>query len=383
MSRAKRRFTLEKITEDRRTTNYAIFDDGQKEEILSQWIMCKCIRKVSTGREYGGRFVFYLNYLNIIGVEYAEADNNIVKRFINYVIYGDRENSNMFFSEPQITYSTLNGYIVAVTEFYKWLDNNYESNMEFEIKTDKHYVKKSFFYGQIYSQDYKYLIDKKIPLLKPKREFIKWYSDEEKEILCKNFKCLRDEAVFRLTLEGFRIDEVLSMELGNYDSLKRLIQPMRSKGKLSAYSAENNALRTVALPQKTCDIIDRYIVEERTAAENESGVINQHLFINIKKGSDFGQPLAYRNYLKILKRCAKRAGLNPDKIRTHSGRSTKVMEYIEHQVKHPQDGITDAILMECFGWKNIDSIQPYKNHNNQAIAIEIMKKLHAKENSDD
>lgn len=383
MSRAKRRFTLEKITEDRRITNYAIFDDGQKEEILSQWIMCKCIRKASTGREYGGRFVFYLNYLDTIGVEYAEADNNIVKRFINYVIYGDRENSNMFFSKPQITYSTLNGYIVAVTEFYKWLDNNYESNMEFEIKTDKHYVKKSFFYGQIYSQDYKYLIDKKIPLLKPKREFIKWYSDEEKEILCKNFKCLRDEAVFRLTLEGFRIDEVLSMELGNYDSLKRLIQPMRSKGKLSAYSVENNALRTVALPQKTCDIIDRYIVEERTATENESGVINQHLFINIKKGSDFGQPLAYRNYLKILKRCAKRAGLNPDKIRTHSGRSTKVMEYIEHQVKHPEDGITDAILMECFGWKNIDSIQPYKNHNNQAIAIEIMKKLHAKENSDD
>ena len=380
MSSAKRRFSLEKITENS-IVRYAIFDDELYEEKLSQWVMCKCIRKASTGREYGGRLVFYLNYLDSIDIEYADADNDTVKRFINYVIYGDRQNNNIVSTEPQITYSTLNGYIVAVTEFYKWLDNNYESNMEFEIKTDRHYVKKSFFYGQIYSQDYKYLIDKKIPLLKPKREFIKWYSDEEKESLCKNFKCLRDEAVFRLTLEGFRIDEVLSMELGNYDSLKRLIQPMRSKGKLSAYSVENNALRTVALPQKTCDIIDRYIVEERTVAENESGVINQNLFINIKKGTDFGQPLAYRNYLKILKRCAKRAGLDPDKIRTHSGRSTKVMEYIEHQVKHPEDGITDAILMECFGWKNIDSIQPYKNHNNPAIAIEIMKKLHAKENS--
>ena len=382
MSRTKRRFSLEKITETS-IVRYAIFDDGVYEEKLSQWVMCKCIRKASTGREYGGRLVFYLNYLDSIGVAYAEADNDTVKRFINYVIYGDRENNNIVSTEPQVTYSTLNGYIVALTEFYKWLDNNYESNMEFEIKKDRHYVKKSFFYGQIYSQDYKYLIDKKIPSLKPKREFIKWYSDEEKEIICKNFKCLRDEAVFRLTLEGFRIDEVLSMELGNYDSLKRLIQPMRSKGKLSAYSAENNMLRTVALPKKTCDTIDRYIVEERTVTENESGIINQNLFINIKKGADFGQPLAYRNYLKILKRCAKRAGLDPDKIRTHSGRSTKVMEYIEHQVKHPEDGITDAILMECFGWKNIDSIQPYKNHNNPAIAIEIMKKLHAKGNADD
>ena len=33
--------------------------------------------------------------------------------------------------------------------------------------------------------------------------------------------------------------------------------------------------------------------------------------------------------------------------------------------------------------KNIDSIQPYKNHNNPAIAIEIMKKLHTKENFDE
>lgn len=280
MSRTKRRFSLEKITENS-IVRYAIFDDELYEEKLSQWVMCKCIRKASTGREYGGRLVFYLNYLDSIDIEYADADNDTVKRFINYAIYGDRQNNNIVSTEPQITYSTLNGYIVAVTEFYKWLDDNYESNMEFEIKTDRHYVKKSFFYGQIYSQDYKYLIDKKIPLLKPKREFIKWYSDEEKESLCKNFKCLRDEAVFRLTLEGFRIDEVLSMELGNYDSLKRLIQPMRSKGKLSAYSAKNNTLRTVALPQNTCDIIDRYIVEERTVAENESGVINQNLFINI------------------------------------------------------------------------------------------------------
>lgn len=382
MPRVKRRFTLVK-TSEKNVVYYEIFDNGKIETILSQWIACKSIRKISTGKEYGGRLVFYLNYINSIGVEYADADNKVVKSFINYVIYGDRQAANSISLTPLVIYNTLSGYIGAVTEFYKWLENNYESNMEFEIKTDRHYVKKSFFYGQIYSQDYKYLIDKNIPLLKPKREFIKWYTDEEKDVLCKNFKCLRDEAVFRLTLEGFRIDEVLSMELGNYDALKRLIQPMRSKGKLSAYSAENNTLRTVALPQKTCDIIDRYILEERTVAENESGVINQNLFINIKKGADFGQPLAYRNYLKILKRCAKRAGLAPDKIRTHSGRSTKVMEYIEHQVKHPEDGITDVILMECFGWKNIDSIQPYKNHNNPAVAIEIMKKLHAKENSDD
>lgn len=55
-------------------------------------------------------------------------------------------------------------------------------------------------------------------------------------------------------------------------------------------------------------------------------------------------PLSYRNYLAILKGCAWRAGIDPAKIRTHSGRSTKAMEFIEHQILHPEDGLTDAIM---------------------------------------
>lgn len=381
MPRAEKRFSLSS-TDDGGLTTCIILDNGEREPVLSNWVSCKSIRKVSTGKEYGSRLVFYLNYINSIGIEYPDADNEVVKKFINYVIYGGRDSANTVSMIPLVTYNTLSGYITAVTEFYKWLDNNYSSNMKFLHRTDTIHVKKSFLYGQIYSQDYKYLIDRYIPSLKERKEYIKWYSKEEKEQLCSHFKSLRDEAVFRITLEGFRIDEVLSMELECYDALKGLIQPMRSKGKYNAFSADNNGLRIVALPEKTCNVINEYIQKERNQAEMESGIISQKLFINIKKGNDFGMPLAYRNYLKILKRCAKRAGLDPSKIRTHSGRSTKVMEYVEHQIKHPEDGITDAILLECFGWKSIESIQPYKNHNNPAIAIEIMKKLHLKEEDD-
>ena len=381
MPRAEKRFSLS-YTDDGGHTTCLILDNGEREPVLSNWVSCKSIRKVSTGKEYGSRLVFYLNYINSIGIEYPDADNEVVKKFINHVIYGGRDSANTVSMIPLVTYNTLSGYITAVTEFYKWLDNNYSSNMKFLQRTDTIHVKKSFLYGQIYSQDYKYLIDRYIPSLKERKEYIKWYSKEEKEQLCGHFKSLRDEAVFRITLEGFRIDEVLSMELECYDALKGLIQPMRSKGKYNAFSADNNGLRIVALPEKTCNVINKYIQKERNQAEMESGIISQKLFINIKKGNDYGMPLAYRNYLKILKRCAKRAGLDPSKIRTHSGRSTKVMEYVEHQIKHPEDGITDAILLECFGWKSIESIQPYKNHNNPAIAIEIMKKLHSKEEDD-
>lgn len=73
-----------------------------------------------------------------------------------------------------------------------------------------------------------------LPDVKGSREYIKWYTDEEKALLCDGFHTLRDEAVFRLTLEGFRIDEVLSMRLCDYQAMERLIQPSRSKRRQTA-----------------------------------------------------------------------------------------------------------------------------------------------------
>ena len=67
--------------------------------------------------------------------------------------------------------------------------------------------------------------------------------------MCCHFTTLRDEAVFRLTLEGFRIDEVLSMKLSDYDSVKQLIQPTRSKGRSEVYTGNQNHLRVVALQE--------------------------------------------------------------------------------------------------------------------------------------
>jgi len=166
------------------------------------------------------------------------------------------------------------------------------------------------------------------------------------------------------------------MRLENYDPVGQNIQPMRSKGRQDAQADRHNHLRVVALPSVLCRLIDRYIQTERMTAENESGVISASLFINLQRGSAQGKPLSYGNYYKILKRCAARAGMAPEKIRTHSGRSTKVMEYLENQVLHPEDGITDAIIMESFGWRSSESIGHYRNHNNQVIAKAIAEKLH-------
>lgn len=104
----------------------------------------------------------------------------------------------------------------------------------------------------------------------------------KKTLLCSNFKTLRYEAVFCLTLEGFRIDEVLSMCLSNYNSVELLIQPTRSKRRQTAVKGYQNRLRTVRILKDTVGTLNRYLFEERIIAENSSGIISDWIFLNIK-----------------------------------------------------------------------------------------------------
>ncbi|MGL6219183.1 MAG: tyrosine-type recombinase/integrase [Lacrimispora sphenoides] len=343
---------------------------------INQWIESKSLKKTSTGKEYAKKIVVYLNYLHNIGVEYDDATNRHVKQFIQFLLYGSFEGLKIKSIETEIICATAARYVTVVTELYKWLDSTYETNIIFQTRTDMHRAKKSFLYGQIYSSDYQYIINGGLSRQKNRREYIKWYSDDERDALCGGFKTLRDEAVFMVTLEGFRIDEVLSIKLENYNPVEQSIQPMRSKGRQDAQAGRRNPLRVTALPAVLCKLLDRYIQTERMIAENESGVISDSLFINLQRGNGQASPLSYGNYYKILKRCAARVGIDPKKIRTHSGRSTKVMEYLENQALHPEDGITDAIIMESFGWRSSESINHYRDHNNQIIAGAVAKKLH-------
>jgi len=106
---------------------------------------------------------------------------------------------------------------------------------------------------------------------------------------------LRDECVFRLTLEGMRIDEALNVRLDDFDAI--IIKPSRSKGKPFVAYGRENYFRAVVLPSKTLELLVRYLTTERMQAENNSMHISQYIFINLKSGRHQGQPLIYRNYL--------------------------------------------------------------------------------------
>lgn len=340
---------------------------------VNQWLELKNIRKASTGREYAKKLTVFLNWLDSQGVSYEAVTNHHVQQFLHSLIFGNLQDEKLLSVQSTVSSSTLQSYITVITGFYKWLDEISQTEMLWNSKRIR--ANKSFLYGPIYNYEYSHLVDGYVAMLKPGRDYIKWYDKETKDALCNNFLTLRDEAVLRLTFEGFRIDEVLSITLDSYNATDRIVQPTRSKGRASV-TGRNNPLRVVALPGKTCNTIDRYIQTERATAEMESGRISQYLFINLNSGRTQGTPLRYHNYLKILKRCAERAGLDPSKIRTHNGRSTKAMEFLEYQALHPEDNITDGIIMESFGWRNFSSIDHYRNHNNQIIAKSVMEKLH-------
>lgn len=358
---------------------YMITDNYVPLFCANQWIELKSIRKSSTGKEYAKKLTVFLNWLDSHGASFETATNHHVQQFLHSLIFGNLQDEKILSVQSTVSSSTLQSYITVITGFYRWLGEISQTEMLWNSKKIR--ATKSFLYGQIYNYEYTYLVDGYAAMLKSGRDYIKWYDEATKDALCNSFLTLRDEAVLRLTFEGFRIDEVLSITLDSYNATDRIVQPTRSKGRTNA-TRKSNSLRVVALPEKTCNIIDRYIQTERAIAEMESGRISQYLFINLNSGRTQGAPLRYHNYLKILKRCAERAGLDPSKIRTHNGRSTKAMEFLEHQALHPEDNITDGIIMESFGWRNFSSIDHYRNHNNQIIAKSVMEKLHKGEEQD-
>lgn len=359
---------------------YMITDNHIPLFCANQWIELKSIRKLSTGKEYAKKLAVFLNWLDSHGASFETATICHVQQFLYSLIFGNLQDEKILSVQSTLSSSTLQTYIAVITGFYRWLDDIGQTEMVWKSKRTQ--VNNSFLYGQIYSYEYSYLVDGYAAMLKSGRDYIKWYDKATKEALCNSFLTLRDEAVLRLTFEGFRIDEVLSITLDSYNATDRIVQPTRSKGRANA-NRKSNPLRVVALPEETCNIINRYIQTERATAETESGQISQYLFINLNSGKTQGMPLRYHNYLKILKRCTERAGLDPSKIRTHNGRSTKVMEFLEHQALHPEDNITDGIIMESFGWRSFSSIDHYRNHNNQIIAKSVMEKLHKEEDHEE
>lgn len=350
---------------------YYVVDDGLPVFQVNEFLDTKRDSE-NTVRKYSNIMSRFLNYLNQRDMDYFEADNNVVEDYIKFRIYGG--DSNLTLLKSTINYKTIMDDITVIKAFYLWLSRRC-TRLNMSFYNEKRNIKSSFLYAEISTFDGEEIVSKHLHSLRESKEYIKWYTEEQVEAILSNLSTTRDKAIFLCTLDGgMRIDEVLSVQRKDYDVERQCIIPTRSK------SAK---LRTVKLSKRACDMIEDYLLGEREDAEYNSKIRSQYLFINIKKGENQGKPVGYDNFLKILKRAAKRAGLPEDQIRTHSGRSSKAMEYLKAQARHPELNLTDSQIATNMGWENINTIKHYKDHQNEELGLMAHEKiLKAKEKTE-
>ena len=278
-----------------------------------------------------------INYANLNYLEeklhkpYETATTEDLHKFITYLTYGGKINGKAVASG-----TTISSYFTVVKGFYRYLyQHNKKIEMILSSKKTTNNVH-SYLYGQQWDEVKNNLeIDAYYEKGKTPVDYYKWYTPEEQEVIISNLNTYRDKAIFSISCDGFRIDEILSLQLSGYDSTNGTVELHRSKGKT------DDEIGEYPISDRSQALLEEYIFNERDAVEQEyydnNKYLSDDLFINLRKRTDsFGKPVGYHNILFIIKGAAERGGFDPSLIRTHSGRSTMADNLYEMNAKDPE-----------------------------------------------
>lgn len=371
------------------TVEKAIFPHelvGAREEYLIQdstlkcyplqancFIKYKATLSVGIGKQYAYRLCKYLNFLRTNkSKEYYEATEKDVHDFFYSLMFGSK-NDIIYIGSAKVTYQTLIMYHSILSGFYRYVQSR-GIKLSLELRRDQRSNKYSFFYGQTYTQNVFEIIDRSMLKLKAKKDYDEFYDFNDRERILKSFLTVRDEVIFRLSLLGCRIDEILSLRIFDYNDQTGGVSLYSSKGKETA-----NVNAIIQLDNATITALNNYIENERAPVIKEFIHSNKQvpvaLFLNMKKGDSYGKPLTYRNYLSILKRACSRVGYESSKIRTHSGRKTRNMDLMHIQQEHPELNLTDLTIQQMMRWKSPESQNPYRNSRDKKTQQYIASKI--------
>jgi integrase len=359
---------------ERFRNEYLIYDDKYEKNAfyINRYLRIASYRSVQTGKQYAYKICKFLNYLKEYkGKDYKAANNKDICDFFYWISFGNDKTGYYYVTGGIVSQSTLVAYHGVLVKMYRFLDGKVDFKVE--IMIDKKKNAYSFYYGQVWSSTIGRLIDDNRLRSKDVRNHIKWYSTDERKLLLNNLGTLRDKAIFSISCDGLRIGEILSLRLQDYEVVKGYINLYSSKGKMTGKVGIS-----VPLSNASIKLLDDYIFNERDVVVGEmikKGKYPEALFINVRHGKDFGDPVTYRNYLQILKKSGLKSGFNEDEIRTHSGRSTAVMDMVEMQTDNQDQGITMNDLMQQFRWQSPTSIQPYINTSHPERKKKIVKKI--------
>lgn len=326
------------------------------------------LKSPQTAKQYAYKICKYLNYIHsYFKIRYDQIDSHHLSLFIRSIQYNGKSILN--YESTEKSEYTIRGYVETLNKLYCYLKSD-GVHLNLEISVSKVKRRNSFFYGQnYYTPQYHIEYEHKTVSPKKRKEYIKWYKDEQIDAILSNFNSNRDKAIFLFSLSGMRIDEALSAQINLYDENNGTIKLSRSKGRYNP-----SDMRTCVLLKEAIKYLEDYLRTERSVVEEhfiELGLsLPEDIFINLKKhSSSFGKPVMYHNFYEILKRAATRAGLDPELIRTHSGRSTAVGRLFRAKAKNPSE-ISETMIREIMGWKSISAAEPYKNRQDPVVAKE-------------
>ncbi len=338
------------------------------------FLEAKCRMSSNTGKQYAYRICKYLNYLQEVRkVDHKEATKKDVAKFLDTLLF--ESEGLVYIDKSRVAYNTVSMYLTVIKEFYRYLEDELHESTNIKLDRVKGNSKGRYLYGQLWSFDTKNFLNGRIKSMKGSKEYIKWYSDEEIEALLDNFITQRDKAIFLLSLEGLRIDEILSLRVCDFDATECTVTPYRSKGKETG-----NVASVVVITNECQEAISNYMYCERDEVimsleeKCEELEYPNELFLNLKQGPFMGKAVTYRNILDIFKKTAERANIDPKKIRTHSGRSTKTMNLLYYQNENPEK-LSDEKIREIMRWSSPNSIKSYINTKDKRLALDAAKKI--------
>lgn len=355
---------------------YVICNDSDSLDMelmyVNRYLHQVAVKSDSTAKQYAYRLKNFLNFLLLYNKSVMECTDKDIVKFMHSKQYDlDASVVNI---QQRISPSALAAHYFPIRGLFIYLYNcrlPIKVNIEL-IKTRS--GKNSYLSGIAQTMPVPDIVmDSSYKNGAADRDYIKWYTEEQKEALLSAFRTIRNKCIMSIGLDGARIDEILSSRIEDYDVETGTLTPLRSKGK-----ADGSELRTIHLSERSIKLLNDYLLNEREKAEaelyEEGKMLSRYLFIVLRRGKNFGSPLSYRSYMYCLKTAARRAGFDEKKIRSHSGRSTRVNEIFSDWAEHPARW-TEEEIREMFGWKTIESAEQYLNQSDTRRKKAITKKL--------
>lgn len=220
-----------------------------------------------TAKQYAYRLRTLLNYLESIhSVTYREATTKHLTLFFRYLRYGAPRKiidiTNI--AEEQKSGFTIRMYFTVIKRFYQYLyQHGAVLNIDFEEGVRSKNIH-AYLYGQQWDEAYvKLKIDDSFERGKPPVKYEKWYTEEQQSAIISHLRSYRDKAIFAISCDGLRIDEILSAQMDLYEDSTGILRLYRSKGRQTG-----NVDRICLLSERSQELLEEYFGSTPNLVEN-------------------------------------------------------------------------------------------------------------------